>query len=246
MNSALSDNVAGHKKKYETLKASLPPEEVGKVFVGGSDPLWMGYFELEMIRRHRTLRGASVVDIGCGIGRLTQHMLHEPISAYLGIDIVPEILDDARAIAVEDSRFSFAIGEQCKIPLEDGSADIVVAFSVITHLLNEEVFEYFLEARRVLRPGGVAILSFLDFMYPEHVENFFKHAAHHRHGHGDLLTYTTKEVLSLFARQAGFSSHSFVDGVERHTTSGATSPLISHDMVPPSFCLGQSACILRA
>jgi len=244
MPSALSDNVDGHRSKYEILKASLPPEEVGKVFVGGSDPIWMGFCELEMIRRSKDLNGATVVDIGCGIGRLTQHMLHEPLTRYLGIDIIPEILQDAIEIAKDDKRFSFEIGSDCKIPMEDGVADVVVAYSVITHLLDEETFEYLQDARRVLKPGGVAIFSFLDFMYDRHVENFFRHAAQHRHGHGDMLKYTTKEVLRLFGEKAGFSNVQFVDGVDALPTSGKTSPLMSEP--PKKFQLGQSSCILTA
>jgi len=246
MPSAFSDNVAGHRSKYELLKANLPPEEVGKVFVGGSDPLWTGYSEIEMIRRFKDLEGATVVDIGCGIGRLTQHIIHEKVARYLGIDIIPEILQDAINIAEGDERFKFAVGENCTIPMEDGAADVVVAYSVITHLLDEEIYEYFLDARRVLKSGGVAIFSFLDFMYASHVDNFFKHASHHRHGHGDILKYTTKEILSLFADRAGFSGVEFIDGAEQLPTSELASPLVPQDRIPATFAVGQSSCIMRA
>ncbi len=238
-------NVEGHRSKYEMLKRSLPPEEVGKTFVGGGDPVQIGFIELEVIRRFKPLEGASVVDIGCGIGRLTQHMLHENISTYLGIDIIPEIMAEAAEKAKDDPRFGFAIAENCKIPAEDASVDIIVAYSVITHLLDEESYEYFQEFRRVLKPGGVVIISFLDFMYKDHVDNFFLYASLHRKGHGDLLKFTTKEVLSLFAHRAGFAGVEFIDGSVALKTSGLTSPIMPADKIPPTFTMIQSACVLR-
>jgi trans-aconitate methyltransferase len=39
--------------------------------------------------------GAFRVDIGCGTGRLTRHLRHEDIAGYLGVDIIPEILQEA-------------------------------------------------------------------------------------------------------------------------------------------------------
>lgn len=243
MPSAISDNVGGHRKKYDFLKATLPAEEVGKVFVGGTDPIWMGYFELEIIRKFRDIRGATLVDIGCGIGRLTRHVMHEPIERYLGLDVIPEILQEAIDMAKGDDRFTFEIGSECKIPMEDNAADVVVAFSVITHLLDEETFEYFQDAWRVLKPGGVAIFSFLDYMYDPHVDNFFRHASEHRHGHGDLLKFSTKEVLHLFGKRAGFSRAEFIDGVDEIKTSGQPSALLTTNL-PRQFHLGQSACIL--
>jgi SAM-dependent methyltransferase len=244
MPSAQSDNVGGHRMKYENLKAHYPAEDVGRLYVGGLDPLWIGYLELECVKRYRTLADAVVVDIGCGIGRLTRHMLHEPIRAYLGFDIIPEIMQEAVDLAAGDSQFSFRIAENCKIPLADKAADMVIAFSVITHLLDEEAFEYFAEARRVLDAGGVAMFTYFDFMLPGHADQFFGHAAQHRHGHGDLLRFTTKEVLDLFAGRAGFASATFVDAFVEIPTSGAPSALIAAEKLPPSISIAQSMCVL--
>ena len=246
MTSALGDNVAGHRSKYEMLKNSLPAEDVGWQFVGGGDPFWTGYYEIEMIRRVKDLEGSSVVDIGCGIGRLAKHVMHEKVSAYLGIDIIQEIMDEAIFVTEGDPRFRFAIGENCAIPVDDASVDVIVAYSVITHLLDEETYEYFLDARRALKPDGVAIFSFIDFMHPRHSGNFFKHASQHRAGHGDLLKFITKEVLRMFAERAGFGSVEFIDGDTNLPTSGKTSPLVRADMIPATFALAQSACIMRA
>jgi SAM-dependent methyltransferase len=223
MAQAATDNVAGHRAKYDHLVSYMPLDEAKNLFVGGGDPIQTGKRELDVIKSVMSIDGADIVDIGCGIGRLTRHLLDAPISSYLGLDIIEEVLDEARKLTVDDTRFSFAVPENCKIPTDDKTADLVVGFSLITHLLNEEILEYFWEARRVLRDGGTAVFSFMDLADETHRRNFEQHARQHRHGHGDLLTYTTQETLSILGSLAGFSDVRFAD----------------------SSAVGQSICILR-
>lgn len=245
MPSASADNVLGHRAKYNALIAGLSPEEAANEFVGGGDPIEHGYIQLELIRRYKDPAGSSIVDIGCGIGRLTMHMRHEAVDSYLGIDIIPEIMQGAIDRAKGDDRFSFAVGEECRIPKADASADIVTAFSVITHLLDEECFEYLLEARRVLRTGGVALFSFLNFESPDLRKIFFAHARRHRSGHGDLLKFTTPGVLRYFAEEVGFSSVEFIEGSQQIPTSGKTSPLIGPERVRKTVAPGQALCVMK-
>lgn len=209
---ALTNSIEGHREKYRHLSAHLPPEEVANTFVGGLDPVLIGFKELEFIRSYGDLLNASVVDIGCGIGRLTRHLVDEPIQDYLGTDVVPEILREANAFAPNDPRFRFEVVEECRIPKENSAASVVVGFSVITHLTDEDTFEYIQEAHRVLRPGGTAIFSFLDFSNEVHLEMFFRHCRERMYGHGDLIKFTTPDVLEAFAKLAGFSRTEFIWG----------------------------------
>jgi len=82
MTAALTANVAGHRAKYETLKASMPNEEVG-AFVGGGDPVLVGFLEMQVLRSLKNLTGASVLDIGWGIGRLTKYLAPLDLSIIL-------------------------------------------------------------------------------------------------------------------------------------------------------------------
>ena len=52
------------------------------------------------------------------------------------------------------------------IPAPDACADMVCAFSVFTHLLHTETYLYLEDIRRVLRPGGRLVFSFLEFANP--------------------------------------------------------------------------------
>lgn len=240
---ASTNNVAGHRAKYDLLNKSLPKEEVGRTFVGGGDAVLTGFFELETIRNFKQLKGSDIVDVGCGIGRLTKYLLEENVGQYLGIDIIPEILQDAIEVAKGHPNFNFAIGENCKIPAPDASFDVICGFSLITHLLEEEIFEYFLEARRVLRSDGVAVFSFVDFENPHHQTLFFRHARHHRHGHGDLLKFVTKSVLRIFAKEAGFSATTFLENGVADVGGNGRSSLIDGRRAPRQT-MGQSVCAM--
>jgi SAM-dependent methyltransferase len=245
MPAAQSDNVAGHRAKYDHLAEHLPPDQVGRAYVGDGDPAEIGYKELETVRVFSALDGIAVVDVGCGIGRLTRHLVHEPIESYLGLDIIPEILDEARATAAADPRFRFEISMECRIPEPAGSIDLVVGFSLITHLMDEEVYECIQEASRVGKAGSVAIFSFLDFNLPSHQASFFEHASLHRRGHGDILRFTTQDVLTLFGTRAGFDSVSFVDGSADLARSGVGSQLPVPGTLEDPYQFGHSLCVLR-
>jgi SAM-dependent methyltransferase len=241
----VENNVAGHRAKYDHLMQHMPAKEAGETYVGGGDPIVTGFHELETLRSLADLSDAVVVDVGCGIGRLTQHLVDEPIRRYFGIDVIPEVLQQAEATVAGDPRFRFAIGSECKIAERDATIDIVAAFSLITHLLDEETYQYLAEASRVLRSGGIAVFSFLDFAHPFYRDLFFRHASQHRGGHGDLLRFNTEEVLRLLGTNAGFREIEFADGMAARPLSGRQSRLLDVQALPPTYQSGQSLCILR-
>ncbi len=52
-----------------------------------------------------------------------------------------------------------------RFPLDEGQADLVLAKSVFTHLLEADARHYLAEIRRVLRPGRGAVVT--AFLYDE-------------------------------------------------------------------------------
>lgn len=243
---SIAEPVAGHRAKYNHLTSIMPAKEAGELFVGGSDPAVTGFIELEILRRFKRLEGTSICDVGCGIGRLTKYLAEENISRYIGLDVVAEILEQAEQAAKGLSNFEFAVVDEARLPAETGTFDFVCGFSLITHLLDEEIFEYFREAKRVLSPGGFAIFSFLDLDVPRIRETFFQHAKAHRHGHGDLLRFTTRQVLKHLAAGAGLKPPIFFDGDDNVVTPMMRSTLIDGRPAPTTGSLGQSICIMPA
>ena len=113
-----------------------------------------------------------VVDIGCGTGSALRHAAENfSGGALIGIDPVPEMLGYAQQHTQEHpekARFSFLLGSAEKLPVDDNSADIVLAFDSYDHWSDKQLG--FAEVRRVLRTGGQFIVV-KDGEVPEGSDN---------------------------------------------------------------------------
>ena len=140
------------------------PEDAAMIeAVGGGEDI--GDMEATLLDRFGLTAQSYVIDVGCGSGRLARPLARLPGVRYLGTDINQKLLDYAtRTCGRPDFRFRRVEGTQ--IPERDGVTDLVGFFSVGTHLLQEEFFLYLEDARRVLKPGGRIIFSFLDVTLP--------------------------------------------------------------------------------
>jgi len=241
----IAGNVEGHRARYDRLVNGRPDQDAAfKQYVGGGDALSIGFFEREFLVRHAQLDGSDVIDVGCGIGRLTRYLPETGLRSYLGTDIIPEVLSVAEK-SVQDPRFHFALISKIEIPGPAASADIVCAFSVITHLLDEQVFTYFQETRRVLRAGGVAVFSFFDFSLPDHWHKFMTFSKD-PDSRSDILKFFEKSTLETFARAAGLRVLEYHDAGNPVPLSGHWSHFADDRPAPREFTFGQSILFLQA
>jgi SAM-dependent methyltransferase len=100
----------------------------------------------------------SVLDFGCGPGRVLPHLATlAPAAACVGCDVDAAAIDwAARAHrALGWSLTSF----HPPLPYESGRFDLVYAISVFSHLDRGLAGMWLTELRRVLAPGGLALLS---------------------------------------------------------------------------------------
>jgi len=157
--------VRDYRRVTANFIAAHPLDKAMSLAVGGGDYDAFGAIEADLLAEFGLNAGNSVIDIGCGSGRLSTQLAKRFGSdiAYLGVDVVPELLDYARGRASPEYRFE--LSEGLTIPAADASADFVVAFSVFTHLKHRETLAYLREAKRTLRVGGHLIFSFLELPY---------------------------------------------------------------------------------
>ena len=99
---------------------------------------------------------AVVVDVGCGTGSALRRLAPRvPDGRLIGVDPVPRMLAIARERAVDDPnghRIEFLEAPAERLPLEDGVADVVLAFDSVDHWGDRDAG--LREVVRVLRPDG--------------------------------------------------------------------------------------------
>ena len=212
------DDVGRHRfiEEYEHLVhemiATMPLDEAMAAAVGGSYSE-IGCIERDLLMWAGLCDGMSVIDLGCGSGRLS-HVLAQSVNVqYLGIDIVQSLLDYAQSKS--PPHYVFKLHHHLDIPATDHFADFVTAFSVFTHLQHAETYLYLEDIRRVLKPRGKLVFSFLEFADPSHWSAFASQVdARRQNGSGQFVLNTMIErpVIEHWAKQLGYTIERFVDG----------------------------------
>jgi len=110
-------------------------------------------------------RGDSVVDIGCGTGFLTQHvvMRTQGTGKIIGVDLSPSMLEAAKDNLAKLGLLGsveFRIGDAEKLPLDDSFADAVVGNMILHHCPRPR--RAISEMTRVLKNGGRVALADLE------------------------------------------------------------------------------------
>jgi SAM-dependent methyltransferase len=118
---------------------------------------WLRPVESVLLERYRQALSGDVLELGCGGGRITGHLV--PLARSLhGVDIAPDMVAHCRR-AFPQATFSQADIRDLS-GIETASADAVVAgFNVIDVLTHEDRGAFLDELHRILRPGGTFIFS---------------------------------------------------------------------------------------
>jgi len=112
---------------------------------------------VEEICRQVNDRRPRILDVGCGTG--ANLLMLSQYGDAEGVDISEDALSFCRERGLDKVRL--AAGEQ--LPYEDGTFDLVTAFDVVEHM--DDDLAGLREMRRVLRPGGRALLFVPTFMF---------------------------------------------------------------------------------
>jgi len=113
------------------------------------------------------LNGRRVVDFGCGTGDLSRFAHAQGAASVTGIDLSEKLIAYARESAAKHGvadEISFVLGRPTEIPLADASADVVLCFDVMEHIIEYQ--SIIPELRRVLARGGRVLISWELWMHP--------------------------------------------------------------------------------
>lgn len=169
---------------------------------------------------------AKVLDLGCGNGRLYQEFSHAATSLrvdYHGIDVSAGLIAEAKRLHPEAAE-NFAVGTAVELAFADNEFDQVFSIAVWHHLPSNEVrLTALREVSRVLKPGGVLVLTSWNLWQPKYwskhltgVQKLFTRPGHYEFGDIDIPwedgkkfmrychAYSLRQLRKLL-QQSGFS-----------------------------------------
>ena len=237
-------DIKGAYRRWVTqAKSGRSKADAMKVAIGAQFDAY-GLIEVDMLRFFGLRDHDAVIDVGCGSGRTAIPLSKTHQGTYLGTDVVPELVDFARASCSRPD-WRFEVVDGLRIPAPDRSADMVCFFSVLTHLLHEQSYLYLEDARRVLKPDGRIVFSFLEFRMPFHW-NVFASTVDDARGRNEhpLNVFIERDAIQAWAAHLGLAVLDVRDGDEPFVPLSRPVTLDSGQVLSERGNLGQSICVL--
>lgn len=142
--------------------------------------------EVDRVLHGLSLAGKCVLDIGCGSGGITLHLVEKHAAGHAtGFDVELPVIENARRRAAErglSGRVDFVQAPPGELPFADGVFDLVFSKDALLHVPDKDAL--FADIFRVLKPGGVFAAS--DWLI-----------GHDGPPSKDMATYVAAEGLSF-------------------------------------------------
>jgi ubiquinone/menaquinone biosynthesis C-methylase UbiE len=162
-----------------------------------------GNIEADIVIGAGLKEGDTILDMGCGSGRLSSVLSKRFKSLrYTGTDVVDELLAYAKEKSSPD--YVFIKHLSLSVPINDGELDFFCAFSVFTHLYHDETFVYLQDVHRAMKPGGTIVFSFLEAAEEAHWPVFENQIRIRREAIDvPLVMFLERPMIEMFARRIG-------------------------------------------
>lgn len=140
----------------------LPSEADREGYYEGQPYLyWLfGFHDYNNVRTHvdDIPRNGRILDFGGSSGRVMRHFANN--HPEMEVIVAERFLSAVEFINnyFPSNAYALPVFSQPHLALEDNSCDLVTAFSVFTHIDNEEI-AWLSELRRILKKGGIAYLT---------------------------------------------------------------------------------------
>ena len=135
-----------------------------------------------------SLIATSILEIGCGMGRLTEAITEAAPSCQLhGIDISEEMLK----LTPKQTKVKYKLCDGKKIPYPDESFESVYSMLTFQHVDAETMQSYIKETYRVLKDNGVFRFQFVEGTHDGFVD--------HNHQYPDVKLWLQDNGLEVAA-----------------------------------------------
>jgi SAM-dependent methyltransferase len=153
---------------------------------GRLSPYW-GEHAARYLFAHPFIEDKTVLDIACGSGYGVS-LMSSKARFVIGVDVDADAAKDAARECRDNA--AILLGNGLGLPFGDGTFDVITSFETVEHIHNRRTF--LSELRRVLRSGGMLILSTPNANYTEPVNGKPANPFH-------VHEYTPEELWSELA-----------------------------------------------
>lgn len=130
----------------------------------------------------------KIVDFGCGWGRLSQVLLKDfEEENIIGADVLQEALDICHQCGLKNPMVK--VDPWPPSIIQGESVNLIVAYSVFSHLSEENHWAWMNEFHRILIPGGIAIVTTRPRAFISYVESLRKLKNIPVHAYGAAMAF---------------------------------------------------------
>lgn len=135
-----------------------------------------------------------ICDLGCGPGQIARYLYRQGVKT-LGVDLSTKMVEEAQKLNPE---IHFHQGDMLSLPDEDNSWGGIAAFYSILHIPREQVVDALREMNRVLKPGGILLVTFHVGQEIKHLDEWWEKPVNL-----DFAFYMPDE-MEVWLNEAGF------------------------------------------
>jgi len=105
------------------------------------------------------LQGSQCLDAGCGSGYGTHFLANNGVDEIIGVDASEVAIRYCLKCWSDTSNVAYRVMDVRRLDFDDESFSALVSFEVLEHLDDQGQEQFISEVARVLRPGGIALIS---------------------------------------------------------------------------------------
>jgi ubiquinone/menaquinone biosynthesis C-methylase UbiE len=201
--------------------------EIPRIYDACLGPVLFDPYADDLARRVAAENLGDVLELACGTGILTRHLLANlsPATRIVATDLSDDMVDYARGKLGTSERLEWRQANAMELPFANASFDAVVCQFGWMFMPDKAVAVR--EVRRVLRPGGTFLFNVWDSLahndlprvvqatleerFPDHPPQFLPVA----------FGYHQRHVITATLESAGFSQVTLVEVAKRSVRSSA-------------------------
>ena len=177
------------KKEYAEQLLKKTKEDYDKIAEEFSTTREKVLEEMNFLFDDYVIPGDKILDLGCGNGRFFELLKDKDVN-YIGVDFSEKLIEIAKE---KYPKVKFQVADALDLPFPNNYFDRIYSIAVLHHIPSREFRLQFLkEARRVLKPNGLLILTVWK---PKSKKNWSL-----------FLKYTTLKLIGKLERRDVFQS----------------------------------------